>query len=60
MTERLNRLGVDLVLELAEYNAPRRCRQCKADARYYVFSEDVHSTYCCEDYLDNAMERVQA
>lgn len=59
MTERLDRPGVDLVLELSEHDAPRRCRQREVDTRYYVFTENVLSTYCCEDHLDDAIDRAQ-
>lgn len=60
MLRRVNHPGVDLVIELSEYNAPRRCAQCEDDASYYVSTEDVRSAYCCEDHLADEIERAQA
>lgn len=60
MTERLSRPGVDLLLELAEHNAPRRCQRCDQQAEYYILTHDVLSEFVCEDDLDGAIERAQA
>lgn len=62
MPERLSRPGVDLLLELSENNAPRRCRNadCDRDADYYVFTDGVTSEYVCEEHLESTVERAQA
>lgn len=60
MTRRLDRAGVDLVLELGESNAPRRCAECDRDATHYVFTDDVYSKYICEGHLDDAVAAAQA
>lgn len=62
MTERLDCPGIDLVLELSEDNAPRRCSDsdCETDATYYVFTDDIASKFVCAEHLEGAIERAQA
>jgi hypothetical protein len=47
--------GVDLLVELGEYNAPRQCRQCDERARFYLFNDGEVSVYVCDNHLDDAV-----
>lgn len=60
MVDRLSRPGVDLFLELAEHNAPRRCQRCDQQAEYYILTHDVLSEFVCNEHLERAIERAQA
>lgn len=60
MVKRLDRAGVDLVVELSESNAPRRCSMCDQDGRFYVYSDAVLSKYVCENHLDAVIQEAQA
>ena len=60
MVNHLSRPGVDLLLELAEHNAPRRCQRCDQQAEYYILTHDVLSEFVCNKHLKRAIERAQA
>jgi hypothetical protein len=47
--------GVELVVELGAYNAPRNCRRCDEPARYYVFVDGEVSVYVCADHIADAI-----
>ena len=47
--------GVELVVELGAYNAPRNCRRCDGPARYYVFVDGEVSVYVCPDHVGDAI-----
>jgi hypothetical protein len=47
--------GVDLLVGLGEYNAPRQCRQCDEPARFYLFNDGEVSVYVCDEHLDDAV-----
>lgn len=57
VTERLERTGVDLVLQLSENNAPRRCSMCELDTEFYVYTDSVVSMYICGDHLGKAVKK---
>ena len=60
MINHLSRPGVDLLLKLAEHNAPRRCQCCDQQAEYYILTHDILSEFVCNEHLEKAIERVQA
>jgi hypothetical protein len=46
----------DLVIELAETNAPRSCGECGRDADYHLWKDGILGTFRCSDHIPNKEE----
>lgn len=57
---RIERAGVDLVVQLSDDNALQNCRLCDLNAEFYVYTDSTVSMYVCGDHLDEAVKQAQS